>query len=96
MLKGEIIEWVDRDFYPPIVRVRFVDAGAREWFIVEKAPIVADDDFGPDSPLPFPVELPCDVIEEDGDHLVIVLPWRLEAEDGTTRFRVRRDQLTGR
>jgi len=36
----------------------------------------------------------CDVVHEEDEQLVVVAPrWRIEAEDGTSRFRVRRSDL---
>jgi hypothetical protein len=43
--------------------------------------------------MPLMVQIPCDVIGEDGDRVVVVPRWSVEAEDGTNQFQVRRDQL---
>ena len=70
-----------------------VDADGRAWFLVDKAPVFGLDS-GPETPMPVPVDLLCDVVAEDDDQVVAIAPrWDVEAEDGTCRFRVRRSDL---
>lgn len=38
-LACEAVDWVDRDFFPAVVRVVFTDAQGRAWSLVDKAPI---------------------------------------------------------
>src|SRR5262245_33195896 len=65
----------------------------RVWFLVDKVPVFGAE-FGPETPMPVPVRLVCDLVGDDGGQVVVVAPrLGVEAEDGTTRFRVRRDQL---
>jgi hypothetical protein len=90
-LPCEAVEWVDVE-WPGWIRVRLLDADGRAWFFVDKVPIFYADS-GPGTAMPAPVRLACDVVGEDGGQLVVVPRWSVEAEDGTTRFRVRRDQL---
>jgi hypothetical protein len=91
-LRCQAVEWVDAD-WPGWVRVRLVDADGRAWHLVDKVPVFGGD-FGPETPLPVPVDVHCDVVGEDGDQLVIVEPrWDVSAEDGTSQFRVRRSDL---
>lgn len=92
-LRCEAVEWVDAD-WPGRIRVRLVDADRRAWFLVDKVPVFFAQDFGPETPMPVPVDLLCDVVAEEDDQVVVVAPrWDVEAEDGTTRFRVRRSDL---
>jgi hypothetical protein len=91
-LRCEAVEWVERD-WPGWIRVRLMDADGRAWFLVDKVPVFGLD-VGPENPMPVPVDLLCDVVADDRDELVIVAPrGRIEAEDGTNRFRVRRSDL---
>lgn len=91
LLRCEAVEWVDVE-WPGWIRVRLLDADGRAWYFVDKVPMF-DADFGPETRMPVPVQLACDVVGEDGDRLLVVPRWSVEAEDGTTQFRVRRDQL---
>jgi hypothetical protein len=91
-LPCEAVEWVDVD-WPGWIRVRLVDADGRAWFLVDKVPVFGQD-FGPKTQMPVRVDLRCDVVAEDDDQVVVVAPrWHVEAEDGTSRFRVRRSHL---
>lgn len=91
-LRCEAVEWIDIE-WPGWVRVRLVDSDERAWLLVDKVPVFGLD-VGPEAPMPIPVGLVCEVVAEDDDQVVVVVPrWQVEAEDGTTRFRVRRDQL---
>ena len=90
-LACEAVEWANVD-WPGWVRVRLFDADGRAWFLVDKVPVFGLDlELG--APLPATVMLACTVVEEDGDRVVIVPLWSVEAEDGTVQFRVRLDQL---
>jgi hypothetical protein len=90
-LACEAVEWANVE-WPGWVRVRLVDADGRVWFLVDKVPVFGLD-LGPGAPLPVAVRLACAIVGEDGDCVLVVPPWSVEAEDGTTQFRVRRDQL---
>jgi hypothetical protein len=91
-LRCEAVEWVDHD-WPGWIRVRLVDADGRAWFLVDKGPIFGVD-IGPKTEMPIPVQVLCDVVDNDGDQVVVVaLRWSVEAEDGTSQFRIQRDQL---
>ncbi|WP_412739895.1 hypothetical protein [Krasilnikovia sp. MM14-A1259] len=92
LLRCEAIAWVDVE-WPGWIRVRLEDADGRSWYLVDKVPVFGLD-IGPEARMPMPLHLLCDVVSEDGDHLVVVPRWRIQAEDGTSQFRVRRDQLT--
>ena len=92
LLRCEAVAWVELD-WPGWVRVRLVDADGRSWSLVEKVPVLGLD-IGPETPMPVPVDLLCDVVADDDDHVVVVVPrWHIAAEDGTTRFRVPRATL---
>ncbi len=90
-LACEAVEWANVE-WPGWVRVRLVDANGRVWFLVDKLPVFGLD-LGLGDPLPVTVKLECTVVEEDGDRVLAVPRWSIEAEDGTVQFRVRRDQL---
>ncbi|MFF5231993.1 hypothetical protein [Dactylosporangium sp. NPDC000521] len=71
-----------------------MDADGREWQFVDKVPIFTAA-LGPDEEsVPIPVHLRCDI--EDGDDQVLIVTTgrdHVAATDGTSRFRVRRDQV---
>jgi hypothetical protein len=90
-LACEAVEWADVE-WPGWVRVRLVDADGLVWFLVDKVPVFGLD-LGPGASLPVTVMLACAVVDEDGDCMLVVPLWNVEAEDGTVQFRVRRDQL---
>lgn len=91
----EIDAWVD-DAFPGFVRVRLVDADGRSWHFVDKVPIFRlDDDISPDTSLPRPAAVRCSLLGEAEEQVVLVSTAvdNVEAEEGTTQFRVRLDQL---
>ncbi len=90
-MRCEAVAWVDAD-WPGSIRVRLDDANGRAWHLVDKAPVFGVD-LDPGTPMPAPVQLLCDVVGEEGEQVVVVPRWSVEAEDGTRQFRVRRDQL---
>ncbi|MFG3422341.1 hypothetical protein [Micromonospora sp. NPDC048063] len=98
LLRCEAIAWVDEDWQPGWVRVRLVDADGRTWFFVDKVPIFFDDDVPPGASLPRPAFVRCYVVGQQEDQSLIVntVPDHVEAEDGTTQFRVRPNQLARR
>jgi hypothetical protein len=90
-LRCEAVAWVDTNC-PGWIRVRLDDADGHAWYLVDKAPVFGID-LDPETRMPLPLRLPCDVVGQDGDQVIVVPRWSIEAEDGTRRFRVRRDQL---
>ncbi|WP_422742711.1 hypothetical protein ACN27B_30165 [Micromonospora sp. WMMD754] len=95
LLRCEAIAWVDED-WPGWVRVRLVDADGRNWFFVDKVPIFfAEDGTLPGTALPRPAFVRCHVVVQQEDQVLVVstAPDHVEAEDGTTQFRVRPNQL---
>jgi len=90
-LRCEAVAWVDRD-WPGWIRIRLDDADAQAWYLVDKVPVFGLD-IDPETRMPLPVQLLCDVVRADGDRVIVVPRWNVEAEDGTNQFRVRRDQL---
>ncbi|MEV4479458.1 hypothetical protein [Micromonospora coxensis] len=94
LLCCEAIAWVDED-WPGWVRVRLVDADGRVWYFVDKVPILMDDGTRSGAPLPRPAFVRCNVVGKQEDQILLVstAPDHVEAEDGTTWFRVRPDQL---
>jgi hypothetical protein len=95
-LRCEATDFVD-DGWPPWIRVRLLDADGREWLFEDKIPIFGDaDHINAETVLPTTVSMCCRVLADRGGGVVDVEIDRArpEALDGTTRFRVRRDQLT--
>ena len=92
-LAGEAVEWVDLDGWPPVIRVRLVDADGRTWHFVDKVPMFVEDlDLA--TVLPAPVGILCRLVDDGSEIVAIQIDGdRPESEDGTTRFRVHRDQL---
>jgi hypothetical protein len=90
-LRCEAVAWVDTD-WPGWIRVRLDDANGTAWHLVDKVPVFGMD-LEPDAPMPQPLYLLCDVVAEDGDRVVVVPRWSVEAEDGTRRFHVGRYQI---
>ncbi|MFG3712213.1 hypothetical protein [Micromonospora sp. NPDC047730] len=99
-LACEAVEWMDRAFFPAVVRVVFTDAQGRAWSLVDKAPIFGID-LDPESALPNPAAVRCIVKEfrdkSDASSLPLVLvstePDGVAAEDGTATFLVSSDLL---
>jgi hypothetical protein len=90
-LRCEAVAWVDME-WPGWIRVRLEDADGRPWYLVDKAPVFGVS-LESEARMPLRLQLLCDVVGEDGDQVVVVPRWSVEAEDGTTQFRVRRDRL---
>jgi hypothetical protein len=92
----EAVAVVDEHF-PRRLRVRLIDAGGRAWFFVDKEPVFsasAEPVREPD--LPAPVVIRCEVLGVSEAGVVTVSTARpdgVEAEDGTTAFEVRPDQV---
>lgn len=91
-LRCEAVAWVDLA-WPGWIKVRLDDADGWSWFLVDKLPVFGlDTELG--TRMPLPLDLPCDAVSNDGDHVVVELRGHVQAHDGTNRFRVRRQQLT--
>ena len=94
-LRCEATDFVD-DGCPPWIRVRLLDPDGREWLFEDKTPMFGDaDDITSDTALPAPVSIWCRILGERGGGVVDIEVdrGRPEAQDGTIRFQVRRDQL---
>lgn len=93
LLRCEALSWVDRD-WPGWIRVRLVDASGREWFFVDKVPIFGANLTPGEDGFPLPVSIRCDVLDTVGQVLVVSTKRdHVEAEDGTSQFRVDRAQV---
>jgi hypothetical protein len=95
LLRCEAIAWVDHD-WPGWVRVRLVDSTGHSWFFIDKVPIFFCDDPAGAIDFPAPVLVRCRVVSEGSGDVVTVstaTPDAVEAEDETTTFRVRADQI---
>jgi hypothetical protein len=90
LLRCEAVAWVERD-WPGWLKVRLVDTDGHEWFFVDKVPIFMAE-LGPhDNDFPVLVHLRCDVVGAADDGRVLIVSTardHVEAEDGTTQFRV--------
>ncbi len=98
-LRVLITQYVD-DSQPGWVECEFFDAAGQRWKIVEKVPIVTDQEISPTSELPRVTGLRCvEVgrrIDESGRELVTVNtehPDGVEAVDGTNQFEVLANQI---
>ncbi|GAA0813939.1 hypothetical protein [Spirilliplanes yamanashiensis] len=94
VVRSEAIAWVD-DGWPGWLRVRLIDALGRPWHFVDKVPVFFSD-AAPPPALPFPVLIRCRIADQDTDGVVTIstaVPDGVEAEDGTTVFRVRAAQV---
>ncbi|WP_092114483.1 hypothetical protein [Bradyrhizobium erythrophlei] len=98
-IRAQIVRWVSDDF-PGIVECRFSDRFGKEWAIIEKLPILADADLRPDSQLPQPVLIACEVVARRQDEIgreiadiSTLTPWAIEATDGATSFQLFAEQL---
>jgi hypothetical protein len=92
-LRCEAVAWVDED-WPGWFRVRLIDAAHRPWHFVDKVSVFFPGSAGP-STLPAAL-IQCRIIDHSTDGLFTVstaMPDGVEAEDETTVFRVRIDQV---
>jgi hypothetical protein len=97
-LKVKIIEFVD-DSQPGWVRCTFTDAYGVEWFIVDKVPIVTDEDLDEKSNYPKNGIISCVIEEENTTNIEIVKintskPIFIESENGEYEFYIFKSQLT--
>jgi hypothetical protein len=97
VLASQAVAWVADDF-PGWTRVRLVDADGRAWFFVDKVPVFTAGVITADTQFPVLVGIRCRILasESDGQVLVVSVEDGMAAEDGTTEFRVRRDQVRDR
>jgi hypothetical protein len=96
-LRCEVVRWVSDEPIPGWVEVAFTDAAGRRWSLFDKPPIFTDSpDLHRDTPLPFPIELDCEILPtEHPPGLVTISPlWETYFEDGRSEFIVHRSQLT--
>jgi hypothetical protein len=98
-LRVRIARFVD-PHQPGWVECHFVDGAGRLWKIIEKVPVVSDDDISESTPLPVPGIVHCVEIsrrtDEGGRELVTIdteLPFDIEATDGTHHFEVPAGQI---
>ena len=94
-----IVRWVSDDF-PGIVECELADRFGKVWRFIEKLPVVTDRSLDGETTYPQPGVIACQIAnfghDETGREVVEIdtrTPWGVEAIDGTTRFRVFRDQL---
>jgi hypothetical protein len=95
LLRCEAIAWEDHD-WPGWIRVRLVDATGQSWFFIDKVPIFFSDDLVGAINFPAPVLVRCRVVSEGPGDVVTVstaAPDAVEAQDRTTTFQVRVDQI---
>jgi len=93
-VKVEIIRFVD-DHFPGIIEFKLTDACGRNWYFIEKVPIVCSHNLDYEDSYPQPGWLPCAVIERfaDGTGRNIV---RIDTEyslEGEHVFSVLADQM---
>ncbi|MBL7258529.1 hypothetical protein [Paractinoplanes lichenicola] len=97
-VRVQAVRWVDVE-WPGWVEVRLQEAEGSVAVIVEKAPVLSDDDdFGPWTELPVPLEIACDVVgwevADEGHRVATVrLGHGVEDSEGRGTFRVREDDV---
>ncbi len=94
LLRCEAVAWVD-EAWPGWLRVRLIDAMDRPWHFVDKVPVFFPDSTPPPT-LPAAALIRCRIVDQSADGTTTVstaMPDGVEAEDGTTVFRVRVDQV---
>ena len=87
------IRWADLDF-PGFWEVELTDALGHTWTIVDKVPVLADEEWSsPD--LPAELWFPCEVLNEpdEAGSVRISLACGVESVDGTGVFRVAADRV---
>jgi hypothetical protein len=95
----KIIEYVD-DSQPGWVRCTFKDIEGKEWFWVDKVPIVSGEWLNAKTVYPRDGGIACQIIGErlsaDNRKILTIdisVPTALETEDGETKFDVYSDQI---
>jgi hypothetical protein len=98
-IEVEIIEYTDES-QPGWVKCKLTDAFKKDWYIIEKVPIVSSEYLTAQSIYPKIGFIAVKVIEtsvnEKGTGLAIIdtsIPWGINDENGETRFTVLRSQL---
>ena len=95
----EIIRYAD-DSQPGWVECRLRDAFEKEWFFVEKVPVVSMEYLDRASSYPKPGTIACQVVSrrelDDGRELVLIdtqHPWGVSSTTGEDRFEVEAGQI---
>lgn len=98
-IEVDIVSYV-YDWQPGWVKCVFKDAHDKEWSIIEKVPIVSNEDLDDKTQYPRKGFVPGTVISKrigpNKDELVLFsteTPWYIEAETGETLFEVYASQL---
>ena len=98
-VKVDIRRFVD-DSQPGWVECVLTDAHGREWFFVEKVPVVSLELLDVNSDYPRPGVIACEVLEKrscgNGKEVVRIdteRPWRVAATTGEMQFEVRLELL---
>jgi hypothetical protein len=98
-IRAQVIRWVSDDF-PGFMECTFTDRLSREWFVIEKLPVLITADIRYGSELPQAVSIPCEIVARGRDdagreivEVTTMAPWSIEATDGTSSFQVYADQL---
>ena len=96
-----IVRQVD-DRQPGFVECKLTDRFGREWFFMEKGPVVSPGPLDRRRPYPQPGIIACHVItrgyDEKGREVATIdtyAPWGLESVEGMARFHIFADQLKG-
>jgi|ERR1700722_408458 hypothetical protein len=96
----EIVRYVD-DHQPGWVEAQFADATGLRHIIIDKVPVLAEGDIGPDSLFPQPSKIGCEILSQAKDDAGMVLvyittarPDGVESTDGRSEFVVLPTQLS--
>jgi hypothetical protein len=98
-VKVAITRYVD-DAFPGFVECRLIDADGRDWFFIEKVPVVTLAHLDASSQYPQTGVIACQILgwrhDTDGRAIVSIdteIPWHVQSSSGRTRFDVLADQL---
>ena len=98
-IKVKILGYVDHS-YPGWIRCSFIDAFGVEWFIIEKVPVITEENLDEKSIYPKDGFIACIIdesIEGNSKEEIVTIniekPWGICAESGETIFKVFRNQI---
>src|SRR5688572_22169210 len=94
-VRASIVRWVD-DAYPGFVELVIVDIDRVEHHLVEKVPVVYENDLTRESSYPVETWLAATIVGRDNHGNIIVdtdVPWGLESIEGQSKFVVEANSI---